>query len=176
MNLEMTETVNVTKGEDIVKLRLRRSSRGLTVSILKVHKCIEEMFREWSNGETVPYNSHGRKWIPSGKLPGCYSIQAFQDILGVQPCKGGRYRLDSLGTDIYVPGIGGEATVNMSFLRFIGASDGPLEFYVKGVYSKEAMDTLKRVMHSAILQLYIDLLKPIDVVITMSSSETSKEL
>jgi hypothetical protein len=82
--------------------------------------------------------------------------------------------MDNLGTDIFAID-GRDAVVNLSFLRLVGLSKEPVTFTVRGVYSQEAMDTMQKMFSDAILQLYLDFIKPIDVVICITSSQESRE-
>ena len=180
MNIETTELTSLGKEEEIIKVGIKRGRKGLMITA-QVHPVVEEMFEGLSQGEFNNANTHGRLWttLDGNPLPTLYALGALAGIGGgVFQCEGGRYRLDQLGAQLYyppTPGLNDHATVVMSFLRFRGISKKPISFVVRGVYSVEAIKAMRTLMLAASKQIYLDLIKPVDVVIKVTSQEIPME-
>jgi hypothetical protein len=171
-SITSTESVALNKGgHDIVRLSLSRSSKGLVVKV-KAHSSIEDFFQTLSQGRTEPVALHGRWWRPLGEnpLPNVYALST--------PVQGRLYSLGGVGSDLSPTGasIDGEYvspdTLNISFLRFVGISEGEgVAFSLPTVQTMEAVQGMSQKLRESIKGFYIDLLKPFNVVITMTAQE-----
>lgn len=176
MKSETVEQITVKKGEVLLQIGLKRHQHGLLVTA-KAHPSIEEMFRTFSGGETAPANSHARLWARAKAdgpaLPQLYSCGAMPGAGGTMRWANGFYRIDAGGSALWQPGTDGRNDiVNLAFLRFVGISqDLGVSFVVKGVFSSEAVQKLAQGLQGATKQLYLEYLKPVDMVITMSMME-----
>lgn len=161
------ERLEIKKGETILQLGLNRSAKGLIISC-KAHPTIEEFFRSFG-GELQQVSAHGRYWAPvNNPLPPVYAI-GDRGILKPLPFEGGHYSLMSVGGPI--SGADVEIT-NISFLRLQGISEGSgVTFAVKGVFTREAVRALRDQLNGAIRRFYLDFLKPMDITLTLSTTE-----
>jgi hypothetical protein len=143
---------------------------------VKAHSSIEDFFQTLSQGEREPVTLHGRWWRPLGEdpLPPVYQL--------LTPIYGRNYALGGVGQDLTTGarnrGLGGddygggEPAINISFLRFVGISEGEgVAFAIPTVQTMEATQGLSQQLRESIKSFYIDLLKPFNVVITMTAQE-----
>lgn len=191
------ETINVNKGGiDILSLSLSRSGKGLVVRA-KAHVSIEEFFHTLARGHAEPIYLHGRWWRPVSKegslpliyqfsqpMPGCsYSLTAVgQDLLqsnesAPAPPSSSDFDEDFGDEEENAPVLAGprggnRLTPNISFLRFKGISEGDgVEFAIPTVQTAEALRSTSKLLMGATKRFYLDYLKPLDVVITMTAQE-----
>lgn len=159
----------IKRGETPIQGRLTRSSKGLRLSI-KAHPLIEQLLREWSTHEAISVGTLGREWFPSDKEP--FQVWSLNQSLGPQlfgPAL--YYRIDQPGTPLIKIG-DGMTTINISFLRLIGISEGTGKtFDIKGVYSKDYIHDLGQKLITACKSFYASYLLPVDLHIKVSTEE-----
>jgi hypothetical protein len=56
-----TETMTIKKDVTVLQLSLKRSRKGIVVQA-KADPIIEELFKDWANGQEQSANAHGRYW------------------------------------------------------------------------------------------------------------------
>jgi hypothetical protein len=157
------EIATFTKGgQTPIEVSLRRVGVGIEVNV-KILPDIEDFMKELGGGRQVRVDSYGRHWLPrqKGTTLLAYDLNEHVD--------GGRdlYRMDILGSPINYDG-----HTNLSFLRLVGASEGAgAGFYVKGVYSLDALRMMKQNISTAARQLFIDYIRPIDMIVKVSTQE-----
>lgn len=166
MTTAENETVTIRKGGQVVLFSMKRSTKGIHVS-LKVDPSIEELFREWAKGRLIDASgphANGKLW--EGK-EGPLSAYAAIGVEGYFQSAEGTYNLVRVGTNLH-----DDNGTNLGFLRLQGASSPEgIQFFVKGVYSSDAVREAGRKIKSALQHFYVNFVKPLDVVITMSSME-----
>jgi hypothetical protein len=164
------EHVSVKKDITVLQLGIKRSKRGIIITA-KADKIIEDLFASWSAGQNdVSPQSHGRMWEapPNGALPPIYALGIIPDNgKGLTTSQGRPYRIDRVGVLI-----NDDTGTNIGFLRFRGISEGSgITFVIKGVYSSDAVRQMAQDVREAVKHFYINFIKPIDVVVTMSTQE-----
>jgi hypothetical protein len=185
-NITSFETLDLTKGGyEILQMSLGRSAKGLILSV-KAHASIEEFFHTISQGKTQPMSLHGRWWRPVREglsLPEVYVFSA--------PLNSKRYSLNAVGQDLITRGDGagrpissedsedegyggppGSSIANISFLRMKGISEGDgVSLSIPTVQTVEGLRTASKLLREGVKAFYLDFLKPIDVVISMTAQE-----
>lgn len=170
----------VKKGETILQARVMRSSRGLVITA-KAHPSIEEFFQERAgNLGSIGVANWGRQWV---KLPHAEDLMVHQEPDPTSPINkpyvpvgDGFYTLSQPGNPILLDpqGRGTFNCINMSFLRLVGISkDLGIGFSIKGVLTEKEVDNISQQIQKAAKRIYLDYLRPVDVMITMSASEAS---
>jgi len=165
------EHVNVKKDVTVLQMGIKRSKRGIIISA-KADKIIEDLFASWAGtAGDVPHTMHGRMWEapPSGAIPPLYALSIIPDNggRGLQTASGKAYRLDRVGVPLV-----DDSGINIGFLRMRGISEGSgVSFVIKGVYSSDAVRQMAQDVRDAVRHFYINFIKPIDVVVTMSTQE-----
>ncbi len=161
--VSQTEVATFVKGgQTPIEVSLRRTGVGVEVSV-KILPEIEDFMKNLGGGRQVRVESYGRHWIPrqKGAILAAYdldeSIESSRDM----------YRMDLLGSPINADGY-----TNLSFLRLVGASEGiGAGFYIKGVYSLDALRAMKQNISVSARQLFIDYIRPIDMIVKVSTQE-----
>lgn len=163
----------IKSGEMVLQLSLKRGTKGVVITA-KIHSVIEDFFRTSGLGGFIPANYSGRYWtsVGEGRLPGLWDVSP--NLNGPHSFEGGVYRLDCPGTALIVDGsnprTGAPAEViNLSFLRFEGISEAGIEFVCKTVMTPEALKSLGNQLRAAVKRFYQDFLKPLEVIITMTT-------
>jgi hypothetical protein len=168
----------VKKGETILQCEVKRFSRGLVVTA-KAHPSVEAYFQEGANGTPpLAVGNYGRNW---SIMPGFPDLT----ILSVGP-EFGRPILMPNGEDYYVisqpgqlmltdpNGTGRNNTINISFLRCEGISrDLGVSFSIKGLYTEKQVREIAQRINEATKRFYVDFMRPIGVVITLTTQEAS---
>lgn len=154
----------VKGGEQMLQISLRRSTKGVTVSV-KTHPLIENFFRQ-QGGETIRVNEMGREW--HGKNLVAYLTPPTGTINGAAVS----FTVDELGRSL-VRTDGRVEVVNISFLRMVGVSEGEgITFEIRGAFSLKYIQNLANKLVQASRQFYIDFLRPVDVTVTVNTQET----
>lgn len=159
---------NVIKsGEIIIQTRLQRNSDGLTIEC-RAHPRIEDFFRAQSN-DSSPVGNYGRHWISKEPLRVHSPIMPLDYI---RLDDGNYVTADRVGQPIMEGRERPNDTINLSFLRLVGISEGSgIRFGLKGVYSLDALKKLKEQLQQAERRFYLEFMRPIDMTITMSGQE-----
>jgi hypothetical protein len=159
------EVAVVKGGETCIMISLQRTAAGLSVNT-KVHSRVEEFMRINNQDNKVDVRTMTRNWKSQGDKPLYAYIggERFGNIaLGE-----GAYNIDQIGGNLMLP----NNTLNMSFLRLVGISEGAgVTFTIGGVYSNDSLENLKRILQKAARKFYVDYLRPIDVTVTVSTQE-----
>ena len=192
--MENIENLALNKGgETSLQISLGRSPRhpeGIVVAI-KTLPHIEAYMRALSTVEVANPDgsgveepqmssalSGGRAWMPLSR-EGDLRVYVLQ-----QPFHGLRdgIRMDQVGRPLVSYGsrdeaevLGGNSkTVNLSFLRLVGISEGAgVSFVLRGVYSNDQIRGLKDDLLEAIKKFYVQYLKPISLTVQVSTQEIS---
>lgn len=159
-----TETAVVHKnGVTPIEISLRRTGVGLEVNV-KVSPDVEDFMKQLGGGEQVRVDHYGRNWVPRG--PKGTILSAYNLVEPIDPSRD-MYRIDSLGMPISYDGY-----TNLSFLRLVGASEGiGAGFFVKSVYSIQALRQMKDQISVAARQFFVEYLRPVDMVVKVSTQE-----
>lgn len=127
-----------------------------------------------SGGEEVAVNTVGRYWqhvVPKGDTPPP-TLMAYALANKVEGYSQGEgeYTIDRLGHPlIEYPDGSSRPRVNLSFLRLVGASEAGVEFYLKGVYSKDAVTKMLEVLGTGLRRFYIDFIRPMNMSVQIST-------
>lgn len=162
MSDESQTAVVVKGGVTPIEVSLRRTGVGLEVNV-KLLPEVEDFMRTLGAGRTVPVNDYGRHWVPQLKSVPFIAYDLLERIDGEQEM----YRIDAIGQPLSYEGY-----TNLAFLRLVGASEGAgAGFFLKGVYSTQALRTLKESIASSARQFFIEYLRPLDMVVKVSTQE-----
>lgn len=166
------QIAEVTKrGEMCVRVRLRRFGAGIRVSV-QVHPTVEEFFRSWSGNEAAPVAVSGRNWLALHKDSPALTVYALPALKPLTLDDGTIMRLDLPGQQLFQDDGSGRMQLNMSFLRLVGASqDLGQEFIIRSVMTLPEIKRLKESISAAAARFYTLYLKPIDLVVTISTQE-----
>ncbi len=147
-----------------IEIDLQRTAAGLKI-VVKTLPEVEQFMRDLGGGMGIDVQSSGRYWRPIVKNQQMYAYalnEPMEPVQGPNP-----YRLDLLGYPLSHEGF-----VNLSFLRLIGSSEGiGASFYVKGVYSLPGLRALRDLLIPSTRQFYIDYMKPVDLIVKVSTQE-----
>lgn len=164
--IDETSTAMVKRGEECVRVSLRRSINGLRVTV-KAHPSIEALLRAWGEDSAPSSINTGRHWT-SATLLKVYQLYQATGRLG-----DGKelYRLDAAGMPLLIEDDYGES-VNISFLRLVGVSEGAgITFELRGVFTLTIMENLQKKIMRACKRFYQDYLLPIDLTCVVSTQE-----
>ena len=157
----------VKSGETQIYVGFHRNRKGLSFTV-KTTSQVEEFMKSMGTGEIADIRVSGRHWVParSEDILRIYSLTPRADGPAT-------YRLDRPGQPIFEPsGELGRPLVNLSFLRLVGTSEGNgVTFYVKGVYTMEAIKAMRDAIIDASRSFYISYLKPIEYSVQVISQE-----
>ena len=150
----------VTKGGVCrILVTLHRTHLGVTVNV-KTHPDVEEFMRALGNGESNLVGAYGRYWKPLERPLYVYSMNehlASSDL----------YDLNSIGLPLEM-----NAKINLSFLRLVGVSEGAgVSFSLRGVYSRDGLQSLLHAITTTGKQFYIDYIKPVHLTVMVSTQE-----
>ncbi len=171
--LDNEQVAEITKrGEMCVRVRLRRYGAGIRVSV-QVHPVVEEFFRSWSGAEMAPVVVSGRNWMPVQKDSPPLNVYAMPALKPIMLEDGMIMRLDQPGQPLLAfDNDRGQQILNMSFLRLVGASqDLGQEFIIRSVMTLPEIKRLKESISHAAARFYTLYLKPVDLVVTISTQE-----
>lgn len=190
------EALVVKSGETCIQTTLSRHPDGLKVNVW-THPRVEDFVRSLGSGEHIDIQTIGRYWsrpnirdekgkmIPDERRLMVYFLEQSLGTLSVDTEFS--YCLDKPGYPLVngsdsPPGEGdpaprgykslgsGRETLNISFLRLVGVSDGPgVSFTVRGVYSREAINRLGERIKQATNRFYREFLKPYKLIVTVST-------
>lgn len=151
-----------------IKFSLHRTAKGLLIRVT-ADEAFEDLFREASGGQAQSVNAWGRWWTsldPNDQIA-CYSLAGGFPETGEFP--GGTYTVGAPGHPLIMDG----NVINLSWLRLRGLSSPEgVAFFVRGVFSTNLVrEELPQKIKSAIKQLYIDFLRPVDMSISISIKE-----
>jgi len=164
----------IKKGETCLHVTLSRVKSvpanfpvglGLMVSV-KAHPALEEFCKNTiGDGKLIPVELINKGWVGTDPSKGlqCYNLpNRFTHVTGNIALD-----LGPIGTPLYQ----GD-TVNLSFLRLAGISEGAgVSFYCKGVFSQDTMRNMKDKIGIATRALYNEYLRPVDMSIQVSTQE-----
>ena len=167
----------VTKrGETVIQTTLHRgvpgggedkARFGLTVSV-KTHRNVEEFARAMGTGEASDVVLIGRYWRPVGEQPLMVYDSSFIASETLKTDEGRAFRFDRVGQ----PLIADDGTINISFLRLVGVSEGAgVTFRVEGIFSVENLRFTRDVISSACRRFYIQYMRPVDLTVQISTQE-----
>jgi hypothetical protein len=174
----------VKSGETHIWVMLSRSGRkqgdpadwkGGTRVTVRATTRVEEFMQNLGAGEVVDVATIGRYWQPIGGIPlNAYVTQPFNPHFQIDD--GSFITLDRLGHPLILPSPDGQqdrhSTVNLSFLRLRGISEGlGVTFGIKGVYSLDELRKVKDRISAASRRFYVDYLRPVDLLVTVSTQE-----
>jgi hypothetical protein len=166
---DLTDATLFKRGEICAQTRIRRDKSGLRVEV-KIHPGVEELFTSWGGGERSAVSEYGRMWIPQ-KGESLSVHQLYSNPGNVQISKDLYYSFERVG-EVLSRKDGNITTVNLSFLRLVGASAGNgVSFHIAGVYSLESLRTLNDQLKTALQRFYQDYLLPVDFYVVMQTQE-----
>lgn len=144
-----------------IEISLRRTGVGIEVGVKTIPE-VEDFMKQLGGGRKIGIDGYGRAWQPmKGAILEAYDM--YEAIDG----ENGAYRLDALNSPLNYDGY-----ANLSFLRLAGTSEGAgITFFVKGVQSLPALRTLRDKIAAATKMFFIDYLRPVDMVIKISTQE-----
>lgn len=149
----------------MITMRLRRSTQGIIVFV-KAHEAFERYFKSLS-GESSPVSNYHREWTPLTPK-GPLQVWDMTAHTGIIQGSGIRYRIDVPGYQLMMD----SEVINMSFLRLVGVSSPEgISFEVKGAFTRKYIQNLVRLLMNAGKWLYIDFLKPVDIMVTVNAQE-----
>lgn len=163
------------RGEICIQTTLSRTYLGLTLNV-KVHPRVEEFIRGLGTGTPEDAKRYGRYWssVDKDKVLTVYDLT---QTLGSVPIGGGNYfRLDRIAQPLFESGEGNpnHGSVNLSFLRLVGASEGSgVSFRVNGVHTLDAIRQMRDKIGEAAQSFYINYLKPVNLDVQISTQEFS---
>lgn len=163
--IEVQEVAAFTKGGVTpIEVVLQRTGLGVKV-IVKTTAEVENFMLTLGGGRIVDVERVGRNWRSAVKD---HPLQAYELVEHIDPVGGNYpYRVDALGSPLSVEGY-----MNLSFLRLVGSSEGiGASFYIKGVYSLQGLRNLKDQLVGSTKQFYIDYMRPVDLIIKVSTQE-----
>ena len=151
----------IKRGETPIRIDLRRSPKGLTIS-MKVHPLVEEFMKNSGDGTLSDVRKVGRYWLPIGKDP--QPLQAY----GVSPNMSGHtfsdglsYRLTNVGQPLLDVNNG---AVNLSILRLAGISDpAGVTFGVPGPVTVSQLRALAQNITRCARHFYVEYMQPIEM-------------
>lgn len=177
--IESNQTLR--KGGDIlIRTRIRRDREGMSLNVWAVPD-IEDFMRGLS-GRQVDVAAYERYWEPL-KGRGPLMVYEIPKDLKMSPNEDGAIvSLSSLGLPLLsIDDTSREdrngrvirsevKTLNLSFLRFVGISEGDgITFKIKGVYSPNMINYLDSALGEAERRFYREFLKPMDFAIMVMS-------
>ena len=166
----MSEEVSVNiikRGETCIQISLHRTPMGVTLNS-KCHKGVEEFMRGLGTGRKVDVDTVGRYWRA---VPAEATLQAYDLTQSIgREDEGSKFRLDHLGH----PLIEDNGSVNLSFLRLVGISDGAgISFGIKGVYSLSHLRNIQNQLGRCAREFYVSYMQPCDLTVSVSTGETA---
>lgn len=167
--------VNVIKrGETCIQAFLNRSPAGLTITV-RAHPRVEDFIRSLGSGEQIDVKTLGRHWVPIGGKP-LMVYHLATNPGNIQASGKTMYNINQPGQPLLtahssISGINMDV-LNLGFLRLAGISEGQgVSFGVKGVFTYEALQRLGSSIEEAAQQFYRSYIKPINLVVTVSTQE-----
>lgn len=162
---QLDDATLMKKGETCIQVSVRRSIKGITLSI-KTHPSVEALFKSWGDGSHQDVRNYTRGgWDPvGGSVLNIYNLR--QDPGDLIADDGLHFRINAPGGPLMIvsPSTGQETTLNMSFLRLVGISEGVgVSFGVKGVYTIDAIRSLVERIRHASRRIYIAYMRPVDI-------------
>lgn len=178
MDLPVSEVASLVKGgETRIMIELRRIPRkvdGIGVRInVKLHPLVEEFMRDLGHGEKVEVGAFGRHWASLDRATPLLAYDLAYPLEVAKTQSGLALALDRLGSPLSErDGRDRYDTINMSFLRLVGSSEGSgASFLLKGVYSTEGLKRTRDQITEAAFQFYVSYLKPINLAVMVSTQE-----
>lgn len=178
--IQPDEVVNIVKnGENVINVGLIRSTKGLSLTV-RTHPHVEDFFRNASVGEPQDVRGLGRYWAPLDPNANLFAYQVALEPLAIELSTGQmlQARFDRVGrllSEHENEGTkygGGPTTINMSFLRLVGISEGTgVTFRLKGVYSDQQVKAYWDAIQSASKRFYMAYLKPINLYLSVVTQE-----
>lgn len=163
--------------EMCMKIRFRRDSAGVKVTV-QTSEFFENYMKSLGNGTAELVTRYGKLWLPEDATKPLEVWQADANLLAQLMGNGTRYRLDLPGKNLDLSGDYYQNTVNLSFLRLVGASkpDG-ITFTLKNqVYSLEGLRDLKDLIGKAAKNLYVEFMRPADLSINLTQIRYDEKL
>lgn len=171
----------VKSGESVVRVLLRRTSKGLIVNV-QAHPAVEEFFRANADGVTLDARTVGRYWTnPASTQEKQLPLMAYDrraSLLDTQQHDSGSNNFDRLGQQLLEPVLGrnglASKQVNLSFLRLQGISEPEgVTFILRGVYSTEAVREIKDGIATGVKAFYGAYLKPVEMSVMCLTQEVA---
>ena len=166
----------IKRGETVIQTTLHRGVSGngedkarfgLTVSV-KTHRNVEEFAKAMGTGEASDIVLIGRYWQPVGTQPLMVYDSSFIAPEALKTDEGRAFRFDRVGQ----PLIADDGTVNISFLRLVGVSEGAgVTFRVAGIFSVDSLRFTRDMISSACKKFYIHYMRPVDLTVQISTQE-----
>jgi hypothetical protein len=170
---ELTTIETAKRGETVIRTTIERSPSGLTVQI-QTHPSVEAFMRSLGDGLTQEVRAYGRLWQPLG--PNKPDLVAYNMTTALGPFTsydGSTVRMDQVGNPLLIATGGAPPTVNISFLRLLGTSEGNgITFVLKGsVMSTDALAHLRDKIGRAQDALYKMYLLPVNFTTMLITQE-----
>lgn len=163
MDEGVTELV-VKGGETYMDAFLKRSRLGVSIKVT-LHPIIEDFMRTLGNGSVQNVLEYGRYWTPVGRDK--LLVYALIHDPGVMVSNSRTsYYINRPGSALQgtndILGGGGDESVNLSFIRLVGASDEKgVTFAIKGVFSEAAIQGMARSIGNGLRAFCADYIKPV---------------
>lgn len=175
MSGESQDFTLIKRGEIVVDINLQRAKGGIAVSA-KVHPVVEDFLRSWGDGSAQDVNLHGRSWFPLKPGGAPLMVWKLSQDPGSQPLdRATTYRIARAGHPLIESIEVANDTVNLSFLRLCGISEGSgVSFGVKGVFTEVAIRELGDKLVNAAKVFYVSYMRPIDLRVRISTEEVKQ--
>jgi hypothetical protein len=170
---ELTAIETAKRGETVIRTTIERSPSGLTVQI-QTHPSVEAFMRGLGDGLTQDVRASGRLWQPLGPNdPGLVAYNMTTLLGPFTSYDGSMVRMDQVGNSLLGGGGGAPSSVNLSFLRLLGTSEGNgVTFVLKGsVMSTDALANLRDKIGRAQDALYKMYLLPVNFTTMLITQE-----
>ena len=180
MSEKVVEEELVKSGEQLIRISLRRSPIGHTLSVW-AHPVIEKYFASMSSGVSA-VTEYGRNWVKRKNTPAleAYTFdRSSPQQLAIMESPSGPVSLSSIGEPLLFneygedrPGRGREV-INLSFIRLVGISEADgRSFDFRFVGTDEALQALAKKLRDAAKTFYLSYLKPVDVTVSVTIQKT----
>lgn len=157
-----------------IEIELARSWRGFSVRI-KTTPEVEEFVKSFGTGEAYDVRMYGRHWKPQGggmKDFNVYHLDSNRDPGIMVTPDGGLFDISHPGFPLLTSNNGSKQTLNMSFLRLVGSSQGSgVTFTMKDVCNLDILNDLKNRITLASEAFYTRYLKPVNFTVTICTQE-----
>lgn len=144
------------------RMNIRRARKG-TIFTVKVDPRVEDFFKGLGNGNADPLEMYGRTWLPTTDQP----IQVYNLHTDLDPRFRDRYTVNHVSGDMSFEGV-----TNLSFLRFVGVSEGEgVSFLVALPLSLHKITTLKNDILDGVRAILYEHIVPTNITLELVSKE-----